>query len=99
MDIPAMRASFAKAAATGDEAPLYFYSHLFLSHPETRKMFPVSMAHQRDRFFHALGDVVAHVDDLDRVVPVLQERGVYRTEYPGTTLRENLGLPALPSPA
>jgi NAD(P)H-flavin reductase len=75
MDIPAMRASFAKAAATGDEAPLYFYSHLFLSHPETRKMFPVSMAHQRDRFFHALGDVVAHVDDLDRVVPVLQALG------------------------
>jgi FMN-dependent oxidoreductase (nitrilotriacetate monooxygenase family) len=29
---------------------------------------------------------------VDTVVPVLQERGVYRTEYPGTTLRENLGL-------
>jgi hypothetical protein len=26
---------------------------------------------------------------------VLQERGVYRTDYPGTTLRENLGLPAV----
>jgi len=26
------------------------------------------------------------------VVPLLQERGVYRREYPGTTLRENLGL-------
>src|SRR3712207_225303 len=70
-----MRASFAKAAAAGDEAPLYFYSHLFLSHPETRKMFPVSMAHQRDRLFQALGDVVAYVDDLDRLVPILQELG------------------------
>ncbi|MEU2349119.1 NtaA/DmoA family FMN-dependent monooxygenase [Modestobacter sp. NPDC049651] len=30
---------------------------------------------------------------VDQVVPLLQERGVYRTEYPGTTLRENLGLP------
>ncbi|MFD3474814.1 NtaA/DmoA family FMN-dependent monooxygenase [Streptomyces sp. NPDC058695] len=28
----------------------------------------------------------------DTVVPLLQERGVYRTEYEGTTLRENLGL-------
>ncbi|MGN5637296.1 F420-dependent methylene-tetrahydromethanopterin reductase, partial [Streptomyces sp. AC154] len=28
----------------------------------------------------------------DRVVPLLQERGVYRTEYEGTTLREHLGL-------
>ena len=34
---------------------------------------------------------------VDSVVPLLQERGVYRTEYPGSTLRENLGLPALPS--
>jgi FMN-dependent oxidoreductase (nitrilotriacetate monooxygenase family) len=32
---------------------------------------------------------------VDTVVPVLQERGVYRTDYPGTTLRENLGLPAV----
>ncbi|WHM40786.1 NtaA/DmoA family FMN-dependent monooxygenase [Streptomyces sp. BPTC-684] len=28
----------------------------------------------------------------DRVVPLLQERGVYRTEYTGTTLRDHLGL-------
>jgi NAD(P)H-flavin reductase len=75
VDIPAMRANFAKAAATGDEAPLYFYSHLFLSHPETRAMFPVSMAHQRDRLFAALGDVVARVDDLDALVPILQQLG------------------------
>ncbi|TFV86975.1 globin domain-containing protein [Blastococcus sp. CT_GayMR16] len=75
MDIPAMRANFAKSAATGDEAPLYFYSHLFLSHPETRQLFPVSMAHQRDRLFSALGDVVARVDDLDALVPILQQLG------------------------
>jgi NAD(P)H-flavin reductase/hemoglobin-like flavoprotein len=75
VDIPAMRANFAKAAAAGDEAPLYFYSHLFLSHPETRSMFPVSMAHQRDRLFRALGDVVAHVDDLPGVTPILQQLG------------------------
>jgi NAD(P)H-flavin reductase/hemoglobin-like flavoprotein len=75
VDIAAMRANFAKAAAAGDEAPLYFYSHLFLSHPETRQLFPVSMAHQRDRLFAALGDVVARVDDLDALVPILQELG------------------------
>jgi NAD(P)H-flavin reductase len=75
VDIPAMRANFAKAAATGDEAPLYFYSHLFLSHPETRALFPVSMAHQRDRLFAALGDVIARVDDLEALVPILQALG------------------------
>jgi len=70
-----MRANFAKAAATGDEAPLYFYSHLFLTHPETRELFPVSMAHQRDRLFAALGDVIARVDDLEALVPVLRQLG------------------------
>ena len=30
---------------------------------------------------------------VDRVVPLLQERGSLRTEYGGVTLRDNLGLP------
>ncbi|WP_336209404.1 NtaA/DmoA family FMN-dependent monooxygenase [Nonomuraea sp. LPB2021202275-12-8] len=33
-------------------------------------------------------------DFVDRVVPLLQERGVFRTEYSGTTLRDHLGLTA-----
>lgn len=36
------------------------------------------------------GGLDAFVDD---VVPLLQERGVFRTDYAGTTLREHLGLP------
>lgn len=32
-------------------------------------------------------------DFVDRVVPELQRRGLYRTAYEGRTLRENLGLP------
>lgn len=30
---------------------------------------------------------------VDEVVPLLQERGVHRTAYAGSTLRDNLGLP------
>ena len=33
----------------------------------------------------------------DKVVPLLQERGVFRTDYAGTTLRDHLGL-VTPSP-
>jgi FMN-dependent oxidoreductase (nitrilotriacetate monooxygenase family) len=33
-------------------------------------------------------------DFVDQVVPLLQERGVYRTEYSGRTLREHLGIVA-----
>jgi FMN-dependent oxidoreductase (nitrilotriacetate monooxygenase family) len=32
-------------------------------------------------------------DFVDRVVPELQRRGLFRQEYEGATLRENLGLP------
>jgi FMN-dependent oxidoreductase (nitrilotriacetate monooxygenase family) len=32
-------------------------------------------------------------DFVDRVVPELQRRGIFRREYEGKTLRENLGLP------
>jgi alkanesulfonate monooxygenase len=32
-------------------------------------------------------------DFCNQVVPELQRRGLFRTEYEGVTLRENLGLP------
>ena len=35
----------------------------------------------------------------DTVVPLLQERGAFRTEYEGTTLREHLGLAEVRPPA
>ncbi|MEV5596866.1 NtaA/DmoA family FMN-dependent monooxygenase [Streptomyces sp. NPDC052496] len=38
-------------------------------------------------------------DFVDRVVPLLQERGVLRTEYEGPTLRSHLGLPVPVRPA
>ena len=34
----------------------------------------------------------ALTDFVDEVVPILQRRGLFRTEYEGATLRENLGL-------
>lgn len=33
---------------------------------------------------------------VEHVVPLLQKKGIYRHEYAGTTLRENLGLPIHP---
>jgi FMN-dependent oxidoreductase (nitrilotriacetate monooxygenase family) len=36
-------------------------------------------------------------DFVERVVPELQRRGIFRREYEGTTLRENLGLPRPPN--
>ena len=35
---------------------------------------------------------------VDKVVPLLQERGVFRTDYTGSTLRDHLGLAPLDTP-
>jgi alkanesulfonate monooxygenase SsuD/methylene tetrahydromethanopterin reductase-like flavin-dependent oxidoreductase (luciferase family) len=34
---------------------------------------------------------------VDDVVPLLRERGVFRTEYRGSTLRDHLGLAPVPT--
>ena len=47
-----------------------------------------------DGFILQISHVPEGVDDFcELVVPLLQKRGILRTEYPGRTLRENLGLP------
>jgi NAD(P)H-flavin reductase/hemoglobin-like flavoprotein len=75
MDTGALQDSWKLVAKSGDEVPLFFYSHLFLSHPELREMFPVSMSAQRDKLVGALGTVVSNVERLDEVTPVLQQLG------------------------
>ena len=35
---------------------------------------------------------------VDLVIPELQRRGLFRTEYEGTTLRDSLGLGHVPNP-
>jgi NAD(P)H-flavin reductase/hemoglobin-like flavoprotein len=75
MDTAALKASWGKVAAAGDDVPLYFYSHLFLSHPEVRSMFPIQMTGQRDKLVTALGAVITNVDELDKVMPLLEQLG------------------------
>lgn len=75
MDTAALKETWALAEGLGDDVPLFFYSHLFLSHPELRSMFPVSMATQRDRLVGALGRIVSRVDQLDEVTGFIQQLG------------------------
>jgi NAD(P)H-flavin reductase/hemoglobin-like flavoprotein len=75
MDPQALKDSWANTTRHGDEVPLFFYSHLFLTHPETRGMFPMSMAGQRDKLVAALGRIVSDVDRLDEVLPFVQQLG------------------------
>jgi NAD(P)H-flavin reductase/hemoglobin-like flavoprotein len=75
VDTQRLKDNFARVAAHGDQVALFFYSHLFLGHPETRDMFPVSMSAQRDRLLNALGHIVADVGDTGSLVPFLQDLG------------------------
>jgi FMN-dependent oxidoreductase (nitrilotriacetate monooxygenase family) len=64
---------------------------------------PRTIADQMEEWFHGAAcdgfnimfpTVPAGLDEfVDRVVPELQRRGLFRREYEGATLRENLGLP------
>ena len=64
---------------------------------------PVTIADQMEEWLASRGSdgfnimfpfLPAGLDDfVDKVVPELQKRGIFRKEYEGRTLRENLGLP------
>jgi NAD(P)H-flavin reductase/hemoglobin-like flavoprotein len=75
LDPARLKESFAHVAMHGDEVAQFFYSDLFLRHPETRDMFPVSMSVQRDRLLQALGRIVADAENLDSLAVYLQGLG------------------------
>lgn len=75
VDVGRLKGSWNKVATFGDQVPLRFYSRLFVMAPESRELFPLSMSAQRDRLVTALGYTVSHVDDLERLVPYLQQLG------------------------
>lgn len=70
---------------------------------------PEQLADHIETWFHAYAADGFHLsfphlpdpaeDFVDHVVPLLQQRGLFRIEYEGTTLRENLGLPRPAAPA
>jgi NAD(P)H-flavin reductase/hemoglobin-like flavoprotein len=67
--------SFAKIAMHGDEVPLFFYSDLFIKHPEIRELFPISMKAQRDHLVIALGQIISQVDRVDELTAFLKGLG------------------------
>lgn len=75
MDVTRLRESFARIAVHGEELPLFFYSDLFIRHPEVRDLFPVSMAVIRSHLVDALVKIVSQVDNIDELTVFLQGLG------------------------
>ena len=81
MDAHALQRSWDRVTRHGEQVPLYFYSHLFVSHPEVRSMFPLSMANQRDKFVSALGRIVSHADQIENDADFLRHLGRDHRKY------------------
>ena len=75
LDVVRLRESFAHVAMHGDEVPLFFYSDLFIKHPEVRDLFPVSMAAQRGHLIDALVKIVSQVDSVNDLTAFLEGLG------------------------
>jgi NAD(P)H-flavin reductase/hemoglobin-like flavoprotein len=81
MDAVTLQNSWDRVTRHGHAVPLYFYSHIFVSHPEVRSMFPLSMSGQRDKFVSALGRIVSHVDEIESDASFLQHLGRDHRKY------------------
>ncbi len=75
MDSQRLKDNFAQVVNEGDAVALFFYSDLFVRNPHLRDMFPIGMSGQRDKLLRALGHIVSQVDDLNALVPFLQQLG------------------------
>lgn len=75
MDTDRLKSTWHDVTLHGDDVALYFYAHLFVTHPELREMFPLTMDAQRDRLVGALGRIVSNVDQLGEVVPYVEQLG------------------------
>jgi NAD(P)H-flavin reductase/hemoglobin-like flavoprotein len=75
VDVLRLKDSFAKVAMHGDEVPLFFYSDLFIRHPEMRELFPISMKSQREHLIGALAQIAAQVDRVDELSAFLEALG------------------------
>jgi NAD(P)H-flavin reductase/hemoglobin-like flavoprotein len=89
MDTAALQRSWDRVTRHGHAVPLYFYSHLFLSHPDIRAMFPLNMSHQRDKLVSALGRAVSHVDQLEKDAAFLEYLGRDHRKYAVVTEHYN----------
>ena len=64
-----------------DKLAGYFYARVFLSHPQTRDLFPVTMDVQRARLLGAIVTAVQTVDDPERFNEYLRALGVDHRKF------------------
>ena len=73
--------SFAKVAPIAETAADIFYDRLFETAPQVRSMFPSDMSGQKGKLMQMLGTAVNGLNDLDALVPAVQDLGRRHVGY------------------
>lgn len=108
--IALVKSTFVYAIPISDAVASDFYDRLFAQCPHLRAMFAKDMASQRQKLMLTLTAIVADLDNLDRLVPIVSELarrhvgyGVRDEHYPPVggalieALREALGVRFTPA--
>lgn len=80
-DIDLVQQSFAKVDAIAEAAADLFYNRLFAIDPTTRGLFTGDMEEQGRKLMAMIKAAVAGLDDLDALIPVVQDLGVRHKKY------------------
>ncbi|NEV64506.1 globin domain-containing protein [Thiorhodococcus minor] len=76
-----VRASWAKIKPLAEPTARHFYDRLFALYPETQPLFQADMAEQHRKFAAMLDTVVDALDDLDALLPALEDLGAQHACY------------------
>ncbi|MFF1419296.1 globin domain-containing protein [Streptomyces sp. NPDC058280] len=80
-DAALVRRTLAEIAPVADQVTSYFYSLLFVRHPDLRNLFPVAMDAQRDRLLKALLTAAEHMDSPAVLTGYLRQLGRGHRKY------------------
>ncbi len=76
-----VQGSFAKVVPIADQAAAMFYARLFELDPALKALFKGDMVEQGKRLMEMIGAAVKGLDDLDSLVPVVQDLGRRHARY------------------
>ncbi|HEY2792966.1 MAG TPA: globin domain-containing protein [Micromonosporaceae bacterium] len=76
-----LKESWALVEDQQDKLAGYFYARIFLSNPQTRELFPVTMEVQRTRMLGAIVTAVQTIDDPERFGEYLRSLGVDHRKF------------------
>ena len=79
--IELVQSSFAKVVPIAGTAADIFYDRLFEIAPDTRALFPEDMSDQKGKLMQMIGVAVNGLNDLDAIVPAVQELGARHNDY------------------